>query len=183
MRKKVRCVICNKDLGGRQLRYCSPECATEARKLKKPYKFMCQCGCGKIGYSSSRKQKFLNRSHAARYQMKNRNQWGENNPNWKGGITKHSKGYKYKLNPSHPRATKTGYVLEHILVAEKEEGRSLREQEVIHHINGIKDDNRPENLIILPKKEHDELHREGYLLIIDTCSRPEEPREPNFAKE
>ena len=48
--------------------------------------------------------------------------------------------------PNHPRATKTNYVFEHILVMEELLGRHLRPEETVHHLNGVKDDNRPENL-------------------------------------
>jgi hypothetical protein len=66
----------------------------------------------------------------------------ELNGNWKGGRAKHSKGYIYILVSSDP----TKYKFEHILVMEKILGRELHPDENVHHINGIKDDNRPENL-------------------------------------
>ncbi len=69
---------------------------------------------------------------------------GENNGNWKGGRTLHSKGYVY-ITADHPRAH-NGYVLEHILVAEQKLGRFLEEGETVHHINGKKWDNRPSNI-------------------------------------
>jgi hypothetical protein len=46
----------------------------------------------------------------------------------------------------HPRATSDPYVFEHILVAEQLPGRYLELGETVHHRNGVRDDNRPENL-------------------------------------
>lgn len=62
------------------------------------------------------------------------------------------------------------YTPEHILVAEQKIGRMLkRGAEHVHHINGIKSDNRPENLLVCTKSRHRELHRQleviGYELI------------------
>lgn len=66
---------------------------------------------------------------------------------WKGGRTKH-KGYIYILQPNHPFCAKSGYVSEHRLVIEKQIGRYLTKNEIVHHKNGIKDDNRIENLML-----------------------------------
>lgn len=48
--------------------------------------------------------------------------------------------------PDHPRARTNGYVFEHILVMEELLGRPLHTGETVHHMNGIRDDNRPQNL-------------------------------------
>lgn len=70
----------------------------------------------------------------------------EFNGYWKGGRSRHKAGYIVIRVPEHPRAVKTAYVFEHILVMEDLLGRYLRPEETVHHRNGVKDDNRPENL-------------------------------------
>jgi predicted RNA-binding Zn-ribbon protein involved in translation (DUF1610 family) len=67
-------------------------------------------------------------------------------------------GYKYIMAPDHPFATRSGYVAEHRLIAEKTIGRLLKRDEVAHHINFTKTDNRPENIMVLTASEHSRLH-------------------------
>ena len=74
--------------------------------------------------------------------------------NWKGGFRKHSSGYIGQKAPQHLRADKQGYVFVHILVWEQAHGYPVPEGSYVHHINGIRDDNRPENLLALPRKNH-----------------------------
>lgn len=73
---------------------------------------------------------------------------GENNPAWRGGRLVDSDGYVHIRCPNHPQATCHGYVLEHRLVVEAAIERYLTKQEIVHHRNGIKSDNRLENLIL-----------------------------------
>ena len=86
-----------------------------------------------------------------------RGKFGENNPNWKGGVVTRNKGYTAFYMPWHPNAHQ-GYVFEHILKASQVLERPLRKNERVHHINGIKDDNRNKNLLICDLSYHSWLH-------------------------
>ena len=74
--------------------------------------------------------------------------------NWRGGISKNDKGYALKWAPDHPRSHNRGYVYEHILVWENTYGKPVPKDYHVHHLNGIKTDNRPINLHAIPNSEH-----------------------------
>lgn len=80
---------------------------------------------------------------------------GEKHIRWKGGYWINDQGYKILENQTE---TNGGRVREHRKIVEDFIGRKLNEEEVIHHINGDKLDNRIENLKILTQSEHIKLH-------------------------
>ena len=63
-------------------------------------------------------------------------------------------GYIDTYYPKHPDTSVSGWMLEHRLVAEKKIGRRLLKTEHVHHINAIRDDNRPENLEVIDAGVH-----------------------------
>jgi len=63
-----------------------------------------------------------------------------------GGIYIDTYGYRRIKNRNHFYCDNQGYVLEHRLSMEKQLGRYLLPEEIIHHKNGIKTDNRINNI-------------------------------------
>lgn len=83
---------------------------------------------------------------------KKRTMRGEKSPVWKGGKYK-SYGYVMLWNQTIQK-----YEREHRVIMENHIGRKLRKDEDVHHINGIKDDNRLENLKLMTRAEHTKFH-------------------------
>jgi len=79
---------------------------------------------------------------------------GDANPAWKGGKYK-SKGYTFIFNSKGQ--PKKRHIREHIFVWEQGHGKPLPKGWIIHHLNGIKDDNRFENLYAMQRAGHSRL--------------------------
>lgn len=108
---------------------------------------------GYIYTEESRKRKSEAQKAAYRKKFPN-GRFGALHPGWKGGRrTSGHGGYVRIYKPDHPNSVQ-GSVFEHTLIAEKKIGRYLTKDEVVHHINGKKDDNRPENLEVCKRSEH-----------------------------
>lgn len=67
-------------------------------------------------------------------------------------------GYIAVYFPDHPKSNKDGYIMEHDLIMECYIGRWLKDEEVVHHKNKIRNDNRIENLELMTFREHARLH-------------------------
>ena len=76
---------------------------------------------------------------------------GAKSPCWKGGRRIDKRGYVLVRH-------NVAYVFEHRLVMEQHLGRELKEEEIVHHKNGDKQDNRIENLELCTASEHRTKH-------------------------
>ena len=72
-----------------------------------------------------------------------------------------SRGYKRIFFPDFPHSYHGGMVREHRLKMEEMIGRKLNKNEVVHHINGVKNDNRSINLALLLDSAHKSYHMSG----------------------
>lgn len=86
---------------------------------------------------------------------------------WKGGRWKHESGYIMVKRNGHQMANSAGYVPEHRLVMAEFAGRMLDKDEVVHHVNGVKDDNRVENLQVRSRGGEGQHH--GSLTVCPHC--------------
>ena len=77
-----------------------------------------------------------------------------------GTYITQDKDYLLIYSPNHPKANSRGYVRLHVILAEYYFDTTIEDGEVVHHVNGDRQDNRKENLVIMTKEEHDRLHRE-----------------------
>lgn len=154
-RKYIVCPICGVTFRKKRSTnvYCSNKCANIARKKS----VFVECdNCGK---QIEKPQCHIKEHNFCSTEC--RNEWyakhavGENASRWNGGIYHTSEGYLFL------RQDDGSYKAEHRIVMEKELGRELTSDEIVHHIDENKTNNSIDNLIVLTRAEHAKIHRKS----------------------
>jgi hypothetical protein len=155
-RKHYLCKRCGQEIegsGGTRGGYCSQRCYWDSVKGTGTAKIERECaGCGAtfMEFPSQRQTKRVYCSRDCFYKYRPSLK-GANNPAYKGGTAVRD-GYVVERGVANPAR-------QHKRVAEEMLGRKLESHEHVHHINGQKSDNRPENLMVLSPQHHLSLHQ------------------------
>lgn len=152
----VLCVVCAREFyrspaeikAGRQL--CSVTCANKAQTKTPVAKVCAQCGKPMALKPSQAVRQYCSKACEAAARVK------RPLDRWHNGkqARQDDQGYVLVWQPDHPNKAFKGWQYEHRLVAEHVIGRFLDSSEHVHHVNGVKDDNRPENLAVLDGAAH-----------------------------
>jgi hypothetical protein len=97
---------------------------------------LCHCGCGQKTWIPKRtyNQRGWKKGEPVKFVKGHHNNYlyGKFHPAWNGGKTA-QRGYPMTLIPQHPKADKDGYVMDHILIAEKALKKPLPAKTEVHH--------------------------------------------------
>jgi len=142
MKYENRCILCGKIFQGRnrQQKYCSKKCIQRTYYNRNPQRQTKPCPvCGKLIRNTAK--------GCLEHTVRNTRR-GDKNPNWKGGRYKTEYGYIRVRCPDGKER------FEHVLVWQEVNGKTLPDGWIIHHLNGIRDDNRIVNLVAMPDSKH-----------------------------
>lgn len=157
------CQICGADFSVKYIcqlkrKFCSHKCSL-INMHKKNIKTKISVNCKDCSQSFTPevhmvgKQLFCSAICFNNFAKKEKIRVGKNNGHWKGGITNHD-GY---LRITHGKESSKYH---HRKIMENHLGRPLTNLEVVHHINGNKSDNRIENLQVMDRATHMNIHRD-----------------------
>ena len=163
-RKKIanlfrKCMNCGKEFTAKkqETKCCSNKCAAEYRSKDRVQIL----NCDYCGEKFERPNCHINDSYNFcstdcynKHKVQNNLLAKENHPHWNNGETTNS-GYQFK------RIGKAKYRAKHRLIMEKAIGRELRSDEIVHHKDGNKLNNAIENLEIVTRAEHINIHRDS----------------------
>ena len=115
--------------------------------------------CGQEFKPKRKEQGFCSKSCAGVLKGKMSSKWMKGRTNrYKGAKQVDKDGYIRICGTGHPFRYGRLMIPEHIAIMEKHLGRRLSKEEVVHHRNGNRQDNRVSNLEIMKRSEHCSLH-------------------------
>ena len=131
-----------------------------------PYGY-CHCGCGQktnIAPFSSKKYGWINGQplkfiHGHNTKMKNKNRPKD----WIGNEYYNSEGHVKVYAPNHSGSNKVGSILKSRMIVEDILGKSIPKNAEVHHVNNIKDDDRPTNYVLCQDR--------AYHMLLHQCQR------------
>lgn len=116
----------------------------------------CECGCGEQTTVPDRNYEDMDMVKGRPMRFVRGHNTRVDNPNGNDGFARNH-GYRLVHVPDHPQSDNSGYVPEHRLVAESALGYPVPNGSPVHHVNGVKDDNRHTNLVVCEDQAYHKL--------------------------